>query len=53
MLEIAFVEKGNHRVEMPPKPCVHPGECDNFIHAMPAYINAMNSAGVKCVSGYP
>jgi ornithine cyclodeaminase/alanine dehydrogenase len=39
---------------MPPKPGVHPGQGgDNFIHAMPAYIPAMNSAGVKWVSGYP
>jgi len=53
ILEKAFKEKGNHRVEMPPKPGVHPGEGDNFIHAMPAYIPAMKSAGVKWVSGYP
>ena len=44
MLEMAFDEKGNHRIEMPTKPSVHPGEGDNFIHAMPAYIPAMNSA---------
>jgi len=53
LLEVAFKEKGLGRVEMPPKPGVHPGEEDNFIHAMPAYIPAMNSAGVKWVSGYP
>ncbi len=41
------------RVEMPPKPGIHPGENDNFIHAMPAYIPAMKSAGVKWVSGFP
>jgi ornithine cyclodeaminase/alanine dehydrogenase-like protein (mu-crystallin family) len=52
-LEIAFLEKGAGRVEMPPKPGIHPGESDNFIHAMPAYIPALNSAGVKWVSGYP
>jgi ornithine cyclodeaminase/alanine dehydrogenase-like protein (mu-crystallin family) len=52
-LEIAFREKGAGRVEMPPKPGIHPGESDNFIHAMPAYIPALNSAGVKWVSGYP
>jgi ornithine cyclodeaminase/alanine dehydrogenase-like protein (mu-crystallin family) len=52
-LEAAFREKGEGRVEMPPKPGIHPGEHDNFIHAMPAYIPAMNSAGVKWVSGYP
>jgi ornithine cyclodeaminase/alanine dehydrogenase-like protein (mu-crystallin family) len=53
LLETAFKEKGEHRVEMPPKPGIHPGGGDNFIHAMPAYIPAMNSAGVKWVSGFP
>jgi ornithine cyclodeaminase/alanine dehydrogenase-like protein (mu-crystallin family) len=53
LLEVAFHEKGEGRVEMPPKPGIHPGAGDNFIHAMPAYIPAMNSAGVKWVSGYP
>lgn len=52
-LELAFREKGEGRVEMPPKPGVHPVNEDNFIHAMPAYIPAMGSAGVKWVSGYP
>lgn len=52
-LETAFKEKGQGRVEMPPKPGIHPGEGDNFIHAMPAYIPALNSAGVKWVSGFP
>ena len=53
LLETAFREKGEGRVEMPPKPGIHPGGGDNFIHAMPAYIPAMNSAGVKWVSGFP
>jgi ornithine cyclodeaminase/alanine dehydrogenase-like protein (mu-crystallin family) len=52
LVETAFIEKGHGRVEMPPKPGIHPGG-DNFIHAMPAYIPAMNSAGVKWVSGFP
>lgn len=53
-LEQGFTELGHGRVEMPPKPGIHPGEGgNNFIHAMPAYIPAMNSAGVKWVSGYP
>jgi ornithine cyclodeaminase/alanine dehydrogenase len=51
-LETAFHEKGEGRVEMPPKPGIHPGGEDNFIHAMPAYIPAMRSAGVKWVSGF-
>jgi ornithine cyclodeaminase/alanine dehydrogenase len=52
-LEAAFREKAKGRVEMPPKPGIHPGEADNFIHAMPAYIPALKSAGVKWVSGFP
>lgn len=53
LLERAFHEKGEGRVEMPPKPGIHPGNGDNFIHAMPAYIPAMDAAGVKWVSGFP
>jgi ornithine cyclodeaminase/alanine dehydrogenase-like protein (mu-crystallin family) len=53
LLKTAFREKGEGRLEMPPKPGIHPGEGDNFIHAMPAYIPAMNSAGIKWVSGFP
>lgn len=52
-LEAAFREKGEGHVEMPPKPGIHPGGGDNFIHAMPAYIPALRSAGVKWVSGFP
>lgn len=53
-VEKGFFEMGNGRVEMPPKPGIHPGQGgDNFIHAMPAYIPALNSAGMKWVSGYP
>jgi ornithine cyclodeaminase/alanine dehydrogenase-like protein (mu-crystallin family) len=53
LLEIAFKEKGKHQTEMPPKPGIHPGGGDNFIHAMPAYIPAMQAAGIKWVSGFP
>jgi ornithine cyclodeaminase/alanine dehydrogenase len=51
-LETAFREKGEGKTEMPPKPGVHPGGGDNFIHAMPAYIPALKSAGLKWVSGF-
>lgn len=53
LLENAFQEKGNGRVEMPPKPGIHPGQGDSSIYAMPTYIPAMSSAGVKWVSGFP
>jgi ornithine cyclodeaminase/alanine dehydrogenase-like protein (mu-crystallin family) len=52
LLEQAFMEKGHGMVEMPPKPGIHTLP-DAFIHAMPAYIPAMKSAGIKWVSGYP
>ena len=52
-LRIAFVQKGHDKVEMPPKVALHPGDGDNFIHAMPALIPALGSVGVKWVSGYP
>ena len=51
-LEAMFREKGAGRVEMPPKPGIHP-RADAFIHAMPAYIPALGAAGIKWVSGYP
>jgi ornithine cyclodeaminase/alanine dehydrogenase-like protein (mu-crystallin family) len=51
-LEDMFREKGSGRVEMPPKPGIHTRP-DAFIHAMPAYIPALHSAGIKWVSGYP
>jgi ornithine cyclodeaminase/alanine dehydrogenase len=51
-LESMFCEKGEGRVEMPPKIGVHTRP-DAFIHAMPAYIAAQNAVGMKWVSGYP
>jgi ornithine cyclodeaminase/alanine dehydrogenase len=51
-LEIAFKDKGEGKAEVPPKPGIHPGGRDDFIHAMPAYIPSMKSAGIKWVSGF-
>jgi ornithine cyclodeaminase/alanine dehydrogenase len=51
-LDAMFKEKGEGRVEMPPKPGIHTRK-DAFIHAMPAYIPKLGSAGMKWVSGYP
>ena len=51
-LEIAFREKGEGHTEMPPKPGIHPGGDNNFIHAMPAFIPALKSAGIKWVSAF-
>ena len=52
LLEAAFKEKGAGKVEMPPKPGIHTMP-DAFIHAMPAFIPSLRSAGIKWVSGYP
>lgn len=51
-VENGFREHGAGRVEMPPKPGIHTMP-EAFIHAMPAYIPALQTAGVKWVSGYP
>lgn len=47
-----FRLKGLGKTEMPPKPGIHPRP-DSFIHAMPAYVQEVESAGMKWVSGYP
>jgi len=52
VVEDAFSEKAEGRTEAPPKPGIHPKK-DAFIHAMPAYISKMKSAGLKWVSGFP
>ncbi len=52
LLEEAFREKGLGKVEMPPKPGIHT-QPDAFIHAMPAFVPSLKSAGIKWVSGYP
>jgi ornithine cyclodeaminase/alanine dehydrogenase-like protein (mu-crystallin family) len=51
-LAVTFRAKGEGRTEMPPKPGIHPGK-DSFIHAMPAYIPDLKSAGIKWVAGFP
>ncbi|MBI2373589.1 MAG: ornithine cyclodeaminase family protein [Deltaproteobacteria bacterium] len=54
ILETAFRAKGSGRVELPPKPGVHPKtQKDAFIHAMPCYVEPSGSVGMKWVSGYP
>jgi ornithine cyclodeaminase/alanine dehydrogenase len=51
-LERVFREKGEGRVEMPPKIGIHTMP-DAFIHAMPASIPGQKAAGMKWVGGYP
>jgi ornithine cyclodeaminase/alanine dehydrogenase len=40
------------RVELPPKPGVHPRK-DSFIHAMPAFLRDEDVVALKWVAGYP
>ncbi len=40
------------RVELPPKPGVHPRP-DSFVHAMPAYLRDEDVVALKWVAGYP
>src|SRR5262245_13995361 len=52
LLDRAFREKAEGRVEMPPKPGIHP-KPDAFLHAMAASIPGMRAAGLKWVAGFP
>jgi ornithine cyclodeaminase/alanine dehydrogenase len=52
-MEIMFRAKGEGRTEMPPKPGIHPGGGSSFLHAMPACIPDLKSAGIKWVSAFP
>lgn len=52
-MEVMFRAKGEGRTEMPPKPGIHPGGSESFLHAMPASIPDLKSAGIKWVSGFP
>ena len=51
-LDRGFAAKGRGHTEMPPKPGIHTRP-DCFIHAMPAYVEELEVAGLKWVSGYP
>jgi alanine dehydrogenase len=52
VIERTYRAVGAGRVELPPKPGVHPRK-DSFIHAMPAYLMDEDVAALKWVSGYP
>lgn len=52
LVEDTYRAMARGRVEMPPKPGVHPRP-DAFIHAMPAYLRDRDVAALKWVSGYP
>lgn len=52
LVEKGLYEHGHKRVENPPKPGIH-SKPDAFIHAMPAYYEALGIGGLKWVSGYP
>jgi ornithine cyclodeaminase/alanine dehydrogenase len=52
LVEETYLAVGSGRVELPPKPGIHPRP-DSFIHAMPAYLRDDDVAALKWVSGYP
>lgn len=51
-VEAAFREKGEGRVEMPPKIGVHPAP-DAFLHAMPGFVARAHAMGIKWVGSFP
>ncbi|MFC2095861.1 ornithine cyclodeaminase family protein [Candidatus Bipolaricaulota bacterium] len=52
LLETMFRHKAEGDAELPPKMGVHP-KSNSFIHAMPASVPPMSTAGIKWVSAYP
>ena len=52
LVERAYLALDAGRVELPPKPGVHPRK-DSFIHAMPAYLRDEDVVALKWVAGYP
>ena len=52
LVEDTYRSVGAGRVELPPKPGIHPRK-DSFIHAMPAYLRDEDVASIKWVAGYP
>jgi alanine dehydrogenase len=52
LVEGAYRSLAAGRVELPPKPGVHPRK-DSFIHAMPAYLADEDVVALKWVAGYP
>jgi ornithine cyclodeaminase/alanine dehydrogenase len=52
LVEDTYRSVGAGRVELPPKPGIHPRK-DSFIHAMPAYLRDEDVAALKWVAGYP
>jgi ornithine cyclodeaminase/alanine dehydrogenase-like protein (mu-crystallin family) len=52
LVEATYAAVAAGRVELPPKPGIHPRK-DAFIHAMPAYLRDQGVAALKWVAGYP
>jgi len=52
LVERTYVALAAGRVELPPKPGIHPRK-DSFIHAMPAYLADDDVAALKWIAGYP
>jgi ornithine cyclodeaminase/alanine dehydrogenase-like protein (mu-crystallin family) len=52
LVEHTYRQVAAGRVELPPKPGIHPRK-DAFIHAMPAYLRDDDVAALKWVAGYP
>ena len=52
LVEATYRAVAAGRVELPPKPGVHPRK-DAFVHAMPAYLADDDVVALKWVAGYP
>lgn len=52
-IELGWKLKGEGKVELPPKPGIHPRD-NSYIHAMPCWIGGeVDTAGMKWIAGFP
>jgi ornithine cyclodeaminase/alanine dehydrogenase len=51
LVESVFIEHGNNRFQMPPKPSIHPYD-NTFVHIMPGYLPKFKALGLKYVMAW-
>ncbi len=52
LVTLALIDKAHGRVEMPPKPSIHPRP-GALLQAMPAWVQGAKACGIKWVYAYP
>lgn len=53
IVEETYLMEARGKVDIPPKVGIHPGNKENFLHAMPAWVGGTEALGMKWVSFFP